>query len=111
MQLGNFRPIATSSRIFEYETRYNRQDQAKILELINAAEAEDLTKFEISKGRVSNIMRYRTRKGPFREVEELLEVDGFGVKVRVSQFRVIFLFVEFNLGWSEYFFLFKIFKW
>jgi hypothetical protein len=58
--------------------------------VINAAEAESLAQFNISKGRVGNILKYRSRKGPFREVEELLEVDGFGVKVRRPRSPVLF---------------------
>ncbi|CAG0917158.1 unnamed protein product [Notodromas monacha] len=73
--------ISTSSKIFEYETPYCREDQRKILQVINAAEAEGLAQYNISKNRIGGILRHRTRKGPFNEVEQLLEVDGFGVKI------------------------------
>ncbi|PSN30256.1 hypothetical protein C0J52_24071 [Blattella germanica] len=64
-----------------YHSRYNDEQQKQILEILNDCDAEKLSRFDISKHRINNLQQFRHKHGPFCTLEEVLEVNGLGVKV------------------------------
>lgn len=38
-------------------------------------------RFDISQSRIKSLQSWRNKKGPFKTLEDVLEVDGLGVKV------------------------------
>ncbi|KDR14455.1 uncharacterized protein LOC110834504 isoform X2 [Zootermopsis nevadensis] len=64
-----------------YQPRYNNEEQNKILQVLNESSAEELSRFDIGKGRINSLQQFRRKRGQFCTLDAVLEVDGLGVKV------------------------------
>lgn len=77
---------AISSYIKQTSIRYisanfTDEQSKKILETINTKNDEELLQFRISKGRAVKIQQWKHKNGSFDKVEQLLNLDGFGLKM------------------------------
>lgn len=63
------------------QSRYNSQEQKQILQILNESSAEEMCRFNVSKERINNLQRFRRKHGQFSTLDDVLEVDGLGVKV------------------------------
>lgn len=64
-----------------YLSRYNSKEQKQILQILNESTAEEMSRFDVSKGRINSLQQFRRKRGQFCTLDEVLEVDGLGVKV------------------------------
>ncbi|KAJ9592701.1 hypothetical protein L9F63_015618, partial [Diploptera punctata] len=64
-----------------YQSRYNNKEEDEILQVINNYSSDELSRFDITRSRITNLQRFRRKRGPFSTLSEILEVDGLGVKV------------------------------
>lgn len=64
-----------------YQSRYNSKEEKKILQILNESTAEEMSRFDVSKGRINSLQQFRRKRGQFCTLDEVLEVDGLGVKV------------------------------
>lgn len=65
----------------EFHNDYDEIQTAKILNVVNKQSPEELTLFNISKQRIMKIDSWKKQQGEFKSVSEILELDGFGLKV------------------------------
>ncbi|KAH8270559.1 hypothetical protein KR018_011590 [Drosophila ironensis] len=69
-----------------YQTRsllpvYSKEQKAQILKVINENTIEQMLSYDITKARASRLYRWRVRNGPLQELGDILQIDGFGLKV------------------------------
>ncbi|PNF27856.1 hypothetical protein B7P43_G09216 [Cryptotermes secundus] len=64
-----------------HHSRYNSEEQKQILQVLNESSAEEMCRFNVSKYRVNSLQRFRRKHGQFGTLDDVLEVDGLGVKV------------------------------
>lgn len=64
-----------------FKSNYNSQQIDKILKIVNSRSEDDLSTFDISKQRIKKIEMRKSKQGLFNSIEEILELDGFGIKV------------------------------
>lgn len=67
--------------MLEFQHNYDEKQIDKILNTINKKTGIELANFEISKQRIKKIEMRRQKQGEFSSIEDILELDGFGVKV------------------------------
>ncbi|XP_035792644.1 uncharacterized protein LOC118466895 [Anopheles albimanus] len=60
---------------------YSEEETKKILNTLNEQDVEELYKYNISKYRLKKIEGWRKKFGGFLSLEQVLELDGFGVTV------------------------------
>ncbi|XP_058066694.1 uncharacterized protein LOC131216265 [Anopheles bellator] len=60
---------------------YSEDETKKILNTLNEQDVEELYKYNISKYRLKKIEGWRKKFGTFMSLEQVLELDGFGVTV------------------------------
>ncbi|XP_012262418.2 uncharacterized protein LOC105689742 [Athalia rosae] len=65
----------------EFLAKYDKPVTEKILNILNKNSTDELSKYDISKGRLVNVDKYRKVNGGFKTISDLLEVDDFGTKV------------------------------
>ena len=65
----------------DFQHNYNDQQVSKILTTINSRPEAELIKYQISKQRIKKIEARKQKLGEFSSIEDILELDGFGVKV------------------------------
>lgn len=65
----------------EFQSNYNDKQIDEILRTINNRPVDELSAFDISKQRIKKIETRKQKQGQFLSIEEILELDGFGVKV------------------------------
>ncbi|XP_063697917.1 uncharacterized protein LOC134828856 [Culicoides brevitarsis] len=53
----------------------------KILDVVNRCSVDELTKFNLSKARAQKVLMFKKTHGSFNDLQQILELDGFGVKV------------------------------
>ncbi|XP_018567783.1 uncharacterized protein LOC108908277 [Anoplophora glabripennis] len=73
--------ISNSTNPFVFKTNFTPEEQQKVLSILNSSNLEQLASFSVSQSRIKNLESWRTKKGPFRSLNEVLEVDGLGEKV------------------------------
>ncbi|XP_069701524.1 transcription elongation factor, mitochondrial isoform X2 [Periplaneta americana] len=64
-----------------YQPRYNNEEQKQILQILNESSAEELSRFDVSKHRIHSLQQFRRKRGQFCTLDQVLEVDGLGIKV------------------------------
>ncbi|XP_053687946.1 uncharacterized protein LOC128737348 [Sabethes cyaneus] len=60
---------------------YTDEETRKILNTLNEQDVEQLYKYDISKSRLKRIEIWRKKFGTFMSLEQVLELDGFGITV------------------------------
>lgn len=63
-----------------YKNQYNQEDATKILNIVNKCTLIELKNFNISQLRLLKLIKHRENQ-EFKRVEDLLELEGFGIKV------------------------------
>ncbi|CAK1544899.1 unnamed protein product [Leptosia nina] len=77
---------ASSSRWYsESVVKYSEVDQKKILEVINKSDIETLSRYDVTKGRVKNISKWKQTYGPIKSVSDIETIDGFNQKKEVEK--------------------------
>lgn len=64
-----------------YRNQYNHEEAIRILDTVNKFSPKELKNYNISQMRLNKLLHHRDIQGNFKSVEELLELEGFGVKV------------------------------
>jgi len=64
-----------------FKTSYDNDQTSKILKIVNTSSLLELKNYQISHQRIQRILKRREVKGHFECIEDLLEVDGFGIKI------------------------------
>uniref|UniRef100_A0A182UH13 Uncharacterized protein n=1 Tax=Anopheles melas TaxID=34690 RepID=A0A182UH13_9DIPT len=70
-----------SSTKLGFPCAYTDEETRKILNTLNEQDVEELYKYNISKYRLKKIEGWRKKFGTFLSLEQVLELDGFGVTV------------------------------
>ncbi|XP_053680493.1 uncharacterized protein LOC128731400 [Anopheles nili] len=70
-----------SSTRLGFPCAYSDEETKKILNTLNEQDVEELYKYNISKYRLKKIEGWRKKFGSFLSLEQVLELDGFGVTV------------------------------
>ncbi|XP_015510931.1 transcription elongation factor, mitochondrial isoform X1 [Neodiprion lecontei] len=76
-------PAKESSEVapgLEFMSKYDNQTVDRILTVLNSTCPSNLTRYDISKGCSQQIQKYRTKKGPFTSIKQLLDVENFDKK-------------------------------
>lgn len=78
---GTVNRTAAKLKTLDMATKYTLTDAAKILRTVNAVQsAAGMLRYDITKARAQAIRSWCNKNGPIDTVDQLLEVDGFGVK-------------------------------
>lgn len=72
---------STRDTTLEFQSNYDSKQIDKILKTVNKRSEVELGSFNISKQRVRKIEMRKQKQGEFKKLEDILELDGFGVKV------------------------------
>ncbi|KAF2883956.1 hypothetical protein ILUMI_22214 [Ignelater luminosus] len=80
-QLARFSTVTTNYEGLLQQPKFSSEEQGKILEVLNKSNTEQLSRFDVSQSRIKNLEVWRNKKGPFKSLADVLEVDGLGVKV------------------------------
>jgi transcription elongation factor len=64
-----------------FKTSYDIDQTNRILKIVNTSSVLELKNYQISHQRIQRILKRREAKGHFKSIEDLLEVDGFGIKI------------------------------
>lgn len=64
-----------------YKNNYNQEEATRILDAVNKFSPKDLKNYNISQMRLNKLLHHRDVQGDFKSIEDLLELEGFGVKV------------------------------
>ncbi|XP_070498200.1 transcription elongation factor, mitochondrial isoform X2 [Chironomus tepperi] len=64
-----------------FKTSYDNDQTSRILKAVNTSSILELKNYQISHQRIQRILKRRETKGHFESIEDLLEVDGFGIKI------------------------------
>ncbi|KAK5640444.1 hypothetical protein RI129_011255 [Pyrocoelia pectoralis] len=75
------RQYSTLVKLEELELKYSENDQEFILTTLNTATAEHLKQLNISQNRINSLKTWQTNQGTFKSFSDLLEVEGFGIKI------------------------------
>uniref|UniRef100_A0A182QT18 Uncharacterized protein n=1 Tax=Anopheles farauti TaxID=69004 RepID=A0A182QT18_9DIPT len=70
-----------SSTKLGFPCAYSEEETKKILHTLNQHDVDELYKYNISKYRLKKIEGWRRKFGTFLSLEQVLELDGFGVTV------------------------------
>ncbi|XP_058116647.1 uncharacterized protein LOC131287598 [Anopheles ziemanni] len=80
--ISQARPINVDSTTkLGFPCAYSDEETKKILNTLNEQDVEELYKYNISKYRLKKIEGWRKKFGAFLSLEQVLELDGFGVTV------------------------------
>lgn len=79
--LSSEEPATKKSNSLEFNNSYSENQEFKILSTVNYQSDVELESYNISKARIRKISLRKQKMGNFKKVEEILELDGFGVKV------------------------------
>jgi hypothetical protein len=66
---------------YSLKPKFNESEQAKILDIINQSNRDELQCLNIAQNKVKSLENYKKKNGPFKSLNELLEVDGLSVKL------------------------------
>ncbi|XP_068246070.1 transcription elongation factor, mitochondrial isoform X1 [Palaemon carinicauda] len=82
---GFFTEVLTRnySKVYDltrYEFTYSPEETHKILEILNHSSEEELFKLRITKGTAKKLIKGRSQLGSFKDVSQLMNIDGFGLK-------------------------------
>lgn len=79
--IARYSVIPTSDQdLFNFKSNFTEEEQIKILNIINEPNSQ-LSRFKVSQFRIKNIETWKNKKGPFRSLGEILEVEGLGEKL------------------------------
>ncbi|XP_063919875.1 uncharacterized protein LOC135134917 isoform X2 [Zophobas morio] len=62
------------------QPKFSNAEKEKILSILNGSNSDQLMCFNIAQNKIRNLENYKKRKGPFKSLDELLDVDGLSVK-------------------------------
>ncbi|XP_050517269.1 transcription elongation factor, mitochondrial [Diabrotica virgifera virgifera] len=82
IQLAKY-SVSSSKNVetFNFRSNFTEDEQTKILNVVNDSDTNVLSKFHIPQNRIKSIESWKNKKGPFRSLSEILEVDGLGEKM------------------------------
>lgn len=80
-QLGLCSAIIKPKLDLNLKHNYSGAQTKRILQIINVNDEAELTKYNISKQRIKRIELRKEKMGYFTKLEQILELDGFGIKV------------------------------
>ncbi|XP_068143405.1 uncharacterized protein [Drosophila tropicalis] len=60
---------------------YTEDQRHRILQIINERSLDDLLSFDITKTRAKKLDNWKLKNGPLKELNDILYVEGFGLKV------------------------------
>ncbi|XP_034481632.1 uncharacterized protein LOC117787259 [Drosophila innubila] len=66
---------------------YTDEQRTQILDAINKNSAEQLLSYDITKSRVIKLQTWKARNGPMSELNDILYVEGFGLKVATKFYK------------------------
>ncbi|EEZ99841.2 uncharacterized protein LOC103313039 [Tribolium castaneum] len=66
---------------FSIEPKFNDAEQEKILNILNESNKDQLQCLNVAQTNIKRLENYKKRNGPFKSLNELLEVDGLSVKM------------------------------
>ncbi|GJQ68748.1 hypothetical protein Trydic_g17280 [Trypoxylus dichotomus] len=64
-----------------FEDKLTAAEKERILNTLNTSNADELSKFKVTRKVLKNLMNWKNKKGPFTTVSEVLEVDGLGINI------------------------------
>ncbi|XP_037976692.2 uncharacterized protein LOC105391529 isoform X1 [Plutella xylostella] len=73
----------------EIETKYNEDQKDKILKVVNDSDANVLSKYEITKGRLKKISQWKNSNGKVKSLSDIEFIDGFNIKTATKLFDSI----------------------
>ena len=79
--LSSDEPVTKKLNSLDFHNSYNENQEFKILSTVNYQSDVELENYNISKARIRKISLRKQKMGNFSKVEEILELDGFGIKV------------------------------
>ncbi|XP_066258817.1 uncharacterized protein [Euwallacea similis] len=73
------RLLCTHSNVdFYAKDNFTPEQHCKILQTLNDSPPEILSRYRISNARIKSLLEWKLRRGHFKTLKEVLEVDGFG---------------------------------
>lgn len=78
MQLSSLKEAETD---LGNKNQYNHEEASRILDIVNKLSPHQLKNYNISQMRLSKLLHRRDIQGNFKAVNDLLELEGFGVKI------------------------------
>ncbi|KAJ8915858.1 hypothetical protein NQ315_004672 [Exocentrus adspersus] len=73
--------VTHSASGFVFKSNFTIEEQEKVLSVLNRASPEQLASFRVPKNRIKNLQMWKIKKGPFKSLSDVLEVDGLGEKI------------------------------
>ncbi|KRT83004.1 hypothetical protein AMK59_3023, partial [Oryctes borbonicus] len=64
-----------------FEEKFTATEREKILDILNSSNADELSKFKVTRNRLKNLVNWKNKKGAFSTLSEVLEVDGLGINI------------------------------
>ncbi|KAI4470707.1 hypothetical protein MML48_1g09236 [Holotrichia oblita] len=64
-----------------FEDKFTAVEKERILTTLNSSNSDALSKFNITQGRLKNLINWKNKKGPFTTLSDVLEVDGLGINI------------------------------
>ena len=82
VRIAMLKTLPTSKdNLLEFQNNYDNKQIERILSTVNKQSEIDLSVFNISKQRIRKMQLRKQKQGDFKTLEDILELDGFGVKV------------------------------
>ncbi|XP_077290611.1 uncharacterized protein LOC143914309 [Arctopsyche grandis] len=75
------KPPYRMKNCIEYDSKYSKEEESKILTFLNKSEPNDILRLSMSQMKLKRILSRRSNKGNFGSFSDILEVDGLGVKM------------------------------
>ncbi|KAJ8933684.1 hypothetical protein NQ318_011460 [Aromia moschata] len=73
--------VANTTDTLLFQSNFTKDEQEKILSTLNGSNPDQLSRFNVSQNRIKNLVSWKSKKGPFRTLHDVLEVEGLGEKV------------------------------
>ncbi|KAK9711216.1 hypothetical protein QE152_g25617 [Popillia japonica] len=64
-----------------FEDKFSAVEKERILTTLNSSSFDALSRFNITQGRLKNLINWKNKKGPFTALSDVLEVDGLGINI------------------------------
>ena len=77
---GESNKLRRSYNLSKYELPYSPTELHQILTVLNQSSVDDFHCFKITKGIATKLIRSRNYLGHFKNVDQLLDIEGFGIK-------------------------------
>ncbi|CAG9854471.1 unnamed protein product [Phyllotreta striolata] len=67
--------------LLQFRSNFTEEQKMRVLNTLNASDAEQLSRYQVSQFRIKNIECWKSKRGPFQSLGEVLEVEGLGEKL------------------------------